>query len=104
MADKRNIQVFESSYCVTRRELGSGAYGRVQMAYQIATGQQIACKIVDIKSSKAKCELELQQELKQTELGPSAQRVAMYRLMSIEEKLKKYYREAQLLETLSHVS
>ncbi|KAJ5665321.1 uncharacterized protein N7477_007769 [Penicillium maclennaniae] len=100
MADKRYMQVFQSSYCVTRRELGSGAYGRVQMAYQIATGQQIACKIVDIKSSKAKCELELQQELKQTELGPPAQRIAMYKLKSIDENLEKYYREAQLLETL----
>ncbi|KAJ5134381.1 hypothetical protein N7448_000597 [Penicillium atrosanguineum] len=99
---KAEMKVFKSSYCVTRRELGSGAYGRVQMAYQIATGQQIACKIVDIKSSKAKCELELQQELKHTKLGPSAQRAALYRLKSIDEKLERYYREAQLLETLSH--
>jgi protein-serine/threonine kinase len=96
--------MFKSSYCVTRRELGSGAYGRVQMAYQVATGQQIACKVVDIKLAKAKYEMELQKQLGQAKFGPFVQRMVLSRRRSIEDKLSKFYREAHTLKLLSHVS
>lgn len=96
--------MFKNSYCVTDRMLGSGAYGRVQMAYQTATGQQIACKIVDLRKVKINLAAELE-DIQRSRFFQSASEIPMsHRPQSIEERIAVYYREAEILSKMSHVS
>ncbi|KAE8148593.1 kinase-like domain-containing protein [Aspergillus avenaceus] len=46
------MRVFAHQYMVTPKSLGSGAHGKVHMAYKMDTGRQLACKIIDIHSPK----------------------------------------------------
>lgn len=41
-------------YCVTPRKLGSGAYGQVYMAYNSISGQQLACKVINLRPLREK--------------------------------------------------
>ncbi|GKZ79349.1 hypothetical protein AnigIFM56816_003234 [Aspergillus niger] len=45
----KEIQFFNNTYCVTPRRLGSGAYGQVYMAYNSISGQQLACKVINLR-------------------------------------------------------
>ncbi|OOQ87102.1 serine/threonine protein kinase [Penicillium brasilianum] len=47
------MRSFQKSYVITQRVLGSGAYGRVHMAFNVNTGRQFACKIVDLQAAKS---------------------------------------------------
>lgn len=98
------MQMFKNSYCVTQRVLGSGAYGRVQMAYQTATGQQIACKIVDLRKVKDNITAELE-NIQRSRFFQSTSEIPMsHRPQSVEERIAVYYREAEILSKMSHVS
>lgn len=102
--DETLMQMFKNSYCITQRVLGSGAYGRVQMAYQTATGQQIACKIVDVKKVKDNIAEELEAIRRSRFFQSESEITTSHRPVSIEEKIATYYREAEILSKMSHVS
>lgn len=78
------------------------------MAYRKDTGQQLACKIVDLRAFKEKffCQVEGEKHSRYFNQLNSAQSrvVAVSRLKTLEKKLAIYDREAQILEQLSHVS
>jgi protein-serine/threonine kinase len=101
--DERFMQLFKNNYNVTQRVLGSGAYGRVHMAYQTATGQQLACKIVDLRKVKERHAAEMEQFLQPEFHASAAGTFLNYKPQSVDEKLATYYREAQLLAKMSHV-
>jgi protein-serine/threonine kinase len=77
---------------VTRQKLGSGSYGQVFMAFKRNTGQQFACKIVDLLAVKRKLE-----RLKEAKIldKPVKQK--------FREKVELYLREATILQRLQHV-
>ncbi|THC93864.1 hypothetical protein EYZ11_006646 [Aspergillus tanneri] len=105
------LQVFENMYTVTQRKLGSGAYGQVHMAFEKETGQQLACKIIDLRalSDKFFREAEEQQsrlfkkKLLYSSTGIMASREFKKPFSKkVLEKLKVYNREAKILANLSH--
>ncbi|KAF9894060.1 hypothetical protein FE257_009033 [Aspergillus nanangensis] len=95
------MRVFEKEYKVTQRKLGSGAYGKVYMAYKKATGQQFACKIIDLRVVREKVITQMEQEESELESTvPREQKALLKR--RIQEKLAVYDREAGILSSLSH--
>ncbi|RWQ96151.1 putative serine/threonine protein kinase [Paecilomyces variotii] len=113
------MKTFQNRYAITKRKLGSGAYGQVHMAISKETGQQVACKIVDIRGLRNKLQcLEAQEAIMPskgnisslaTEIDNCTQEQAstewrrrQYLLKYIKDKLKIYDREAEILEKLCH--
>ncbi|PLB53663.1 Pkinase-domain-containing protein [Aspergillus steynii IBT 23096] len=97
-------RAFGDKYVITQRILGSGAYGKVRMAFRKDTGQQLACKIIDLRVLKERFIRELEEEPR-SRFFDSTKRskvVAVRRLRTLEEKLAVYDREAEILEGLSH--
>ncbi|KAJ0426968.1 kinase-like domain-containing protein [Aspergillus carlsbadensis] len=85
------IRTFANEHIVTRQKLGSGSYGQVYMAFKRNTGQQFACKIVDLLAVKRK--LECLKEAKKLD-----RRVEQV----FREKVELYLREATILQRLQH--
>lgn len=85
------------------------------MAYKKDTGEQLACKIIDIRNSKNQAIDELEGErskfFKGTMCGSStkptgviaARKRSEHLAGQVKEKLNSYNREAMILEHLSHV-
>ncbi|KAF7617181.1 hypothetical protein AFLA_005226 [Aspergillus flavus NRRL3357] len=106
------MKVFEDQYKVTPQKLGSGAYGQVHMAFKKSTGQQLACKIVDLRALKNKVirEAEDQQSrhFKESTFPHSKNRLLVIRAFKeslqrkIQGRLDVYSREARILESLCH--
>ncbi|KAL2863446.1 FHA domain-containing serine/threonine-protein kinase [Aspergillus lucknowensis] len=88
------MKAFANDYIVTRRKLGSGAYGQVYMAFKKSTGQQFACKIVDLLAVKKKL-------AKREEAQPGGMRDELLG-MQFRDKLELYLREATILQRLQH--
>ncbi|OKP00910.1 Meiosis-specific serine/threonine-protein kinase mek1 [Penicillium subrubescens] len=59
------MKKFQKSYVITQSMLGSGAYGRVHMAFNQNTGRQFACKIVDLQAVRA----DLQAQAREAQAG-----------------------------------
>lgn len=101
-------QAIEHKYTITQRILGSGAYGKVHMAFQKGTGQQFACKIIDLRVMKEKFVQEAEEKRQSRffkEFPVTKSEVtAVLRPRNLEEKLAVYDREAEILSGLSHVS
>lgn len=106
-------QQFKDHYIITPRVLGSGAYGRVHMAFKRDTGQQLACKILDMHAMKARSiehgdEAEKASYFPASNVPGSKEVVAMRRescgQRSLRKKLEFYQQEALILMKLSHVS
>ncbi|KAL4900162.1 hypothetical protein BDW74DRAFT_182923 [Aspergillus multicolor] len=97
------MRAFSSEYAMTRRKLGSGAYGQVHMAYKKSTGQQFACKIVNLLTIKHQLAIESEkrhgQAFKKT---MSTKMRESYIRFQLQGKLEQYHREAKILETLQH--
>ncbi|KAL2834601.1 kinase-like domain-containing protein [Aspergillus pseudoustus] len=85
------MRTFANDYIVTRQKLGSGAYGQVYMAYRRSSGQQFACKIVDLLAVRRK--LARAKDMKV--LGRPVEQV-------FSEKVELYLREATILQKLQH--
>ncbi|KAE8132384.1 kinase-like domain-containing protein [Aspergillus pseudotamarii] len=106
------VYVFEDQYSVTPQKLGSGAYGQVHMAFKRDTGQQLACKIVDLRALKNKVVREAEDQhsrhFKENAFPPSRNRSLVTRAFKkslqrkIQERLDVYSREARILESLCH--
>lgn len=114
-------KVFQEQYVITPRKLGSGAYGRVHMAYNKDNGQQLACKVVDLRAMRDRATKEIEEQ--KSKLFRNKWQASMiknnddkradviavrglenYLSKKIKEKLDIYHREAKVLENLSHVS
>ncbi|GIJ85719.1 hypothetical protein Asppvi_004581 [Aspergillus pseudoviridinutans] len=101
------MRVFEDQYTITQRKLGSGAYGQVHMAFNRETGQQLACKVVDLRTLKDRALEEFDgQRSRFFEMDPD--RVVAVRAHNgyiarkIQEELEIYDREARILARLCH--
>ncbi|KAL2010194.1 hypothetical protein VTN00DRAFT_6001 [Thermoascus crustaceus] len=114
---RSEMKSFEKQYTITNRKLGSGAYGQVHMAINKETGQQVACKVVDIRGLRRKLQqLEAQKSTSfrnsrkpAAEVNDHAQVEEVnkwtrrnYQTKYIEKKIKVYDREAEILENLRH--
>ncbi|GFF64490.1 hypothetical protein CNMCM6936_009085 [Aspergillus lentulus] len=101
------MRVFEDQYTVTQRKLGSGAYGQVHMAFNKKSGQQFACKIVDLRTLKDRVIEEFDDRRSRFfEMGTDRM-VAVrahngYIARKIHERLELYDREASILARLCH--
>ncbi|KAI9372537.1 kinase-like domain-containing protein [Aspergillus egyptiacus] len=97
------MRAFANEYIVTRRKLGSGAYGQVHMAYKRSTGQQFACKIVDLRAARDRLAKEGEAQHEQTfkkAIDPKLKKDFVE--LQLQGKLDQYHREAKILETLQH--
>ncbi|KAL6233853.1 hypothetical protein BDW75DRAFT_251801 [Aspergillus navahoensis] len=97
------MRAFSHEYVITRRKLGSGAYGQVHMAYKKSTGQQFACKIVNLLAVKHQLakEGEIRHKLA-SKKNISGEARDSYVRFQLQGTLEKYHREAKILETLQH--
>ncbi|GIC89677.1 FHA domain-containing serine/threonine-protein kinase [Aspergillus udagawae] len=101
------MRVFEDQYTITQRKLGSGAYGQVHMAFNRETGQQLACKIVDLRILKDRV-LEEFDGQRSRFFEMDLDRVVAVRVHNghmarkVQEKLEIYDREARILARLCH--
>lgn len=94
--------------------LGFGAYGRVHMAFKKDSGQQLACKIIDLVAFKHRVLKDLGDDEESRSLsGPQAMvdspnRGAVQKPHPkgalAEEKVACFRREARILAAMSHVS
>lgn len=97
-------------YVITQRKLGSGAYGQVYMAFKKETGEQFACKVVDLRRVRERAvDDERGRKSEFFENGSAGEVVAVrerrgYLSKKIREKVEAYNREAMILERLCHVS
>ncbi|KAG2016763.1 hypothetical protein GB937_006243 [Aspergillus fischeri] len=109
MLQRVEMRVFEDQYTITQRKLGSGAYGQVHMAFNKVTGQQLACKIVDLRILKDRV-IEGFDGQRSRFFGMDTDRVGAarahhgYIARKIQEKLEIYDREARILARLSHAN
>ncbi|KAL4991995.1 kinase-like domain-containing protein [Aspergillus falconensis] len=97
------MRAFSHEYVITRRKLGSGAYGQVHMAYKKSTGQQFACKIINLLAVKH--QLAKEGEVRHDPAfgkNISAKVRDSYVRFQLQGTLEKYHREAKILETLQH--
>ncbi|PTU19795.1 hypothetical protein P175DRAFT_0439669, partial [Aspergillus ochraceoroseus IBT 24754] len=107
LLQKIEMKAFEEEYVITNRKLGTGAFGQVHMAYKKGTGEQLACKIVDLQSlrdslvkrtkakhSKAWAEKEYDSN--------GLRHLQRYISQKLQERFDVYDREATILEKLLH--
>ena len=94
--------------------LGAGAFGKVFMAIEQSARRQVACKTVDLRKLKPK----MQNTFGRPEQPAAAEDVdsraqlrkvkdwcnQQKRGKGLENKLKIYFREAEILASVSHVS
>jgi protein-serine/threonine kinase len=111
------MQRFKEQYLISNRRLGSGAYGQVHMAVDQHTGCQLACKIIDLRGLKAQLHkieslktpgtetwhpaatVDLRAQLAKVKMWAKRKHQARY----IEQKLRTYDREVEILQHLRHV-
>ncbi|RJE22328.1 serine threonine protein kinase [Aspergillus sclerotialis] len=107
------METLENQYVITERKLGSGAYGKVQMAFKKDSGQQLACKIVDIRNLRKEAVHEVEERQSGFFKKPSDSTAKPFDVIAVrkrkdylagkaQEKLDSYNREAMILEHLCH--
>ncbi|KAF7591258.1 Meiosis-specific serine/threonine-protein kinase mek1 [Aspergillus hancockii] len=99
------MEVFEGHYKVSSQKLGSGAFGQVYMAYKKGTGQQLACKIIDLRALKSRVirkaeDLQSHEETRNKLLDTHG--VNQSPPKKAQERLDPYTREVRILEDISH--
>ena len=105
---------FCKDYIVTDRVLGAGAYGRVHMAIEQCQRKQLACKIVDLRKLQPPSRTSFERREQPAAAEDIDGRLQLAKVKSwgqkqkknnrLEEKLKTYYREVDILASLNHVS
>jgi hypothetical protein len=105
---------FCKDYIITDRVLGAGAHGRVHMAIEQFQRKQLACKIVDLRRLQPPNRTSSGRWEQPTTAENVNSRLQLAKVKSwsqkrkkdnrLEEKLKTYYREADILASLNHVS
>lgn len=107
-------QHFRRDYIITDRVLGAGSYGRVHMAIEQSQRRQLACKIVDLRKLRPPSRMKFGRWERPAPAKDVDSRLQLEKVKSLdwkhkkddrfEEKLKTYYREAEILASLNHVS
>ncbi|KAJ5573873.1 uncharacterized protein N7459_008300 [Penicillium hispanicum] len=106
----REMRSFEDRYVITPRVLGSGAHGRVHMAFKKNTGQQLACKMIDLQAIKSQMLKDAGEEQQSKYFSDSSSRRSEWtsalrnpeQKAKFERKMETYQREASILARLSH--
>lgn len=103
----KEMKIFEDEYKITTRLLGSGGYGQVHMAYDKATGQQFACKIIDLQAAKSRIYAQMAEvQSRVLDVTPQTAGWALAVREQIarkaQEKLRPYICEADILHGLCH--
>ncbi|KEF60574.1 CAMK protein kinase [Exophiala aquamarina CBS 119918] len=103
---------FRNDYIITDRLLGAGAFGKVFMAIEQRTRVQVACKMVDIRKLIPRRLNRFGHPEQPVPAKDSDSRVQMWKLKdwinerkrgkSVEEKLKLYFREIEILASINH--
>ena len=99
---------------MTDRVLGAGAYGRVHMAIEQSQRTQLACKVVDLRKLKTPQRMRIGRREQPAAAEDVDSRLQLVKVKSwgekrkknnqLEDKLRIYHREADILASLSHVS
>lgn len=96
---------------MTDRILGSGAFAKAFMAIEQTTRTQIACKIIDLKAigprGKTLASYNAPQHAKNYDVKAELEKVRDWgyqkmRQMPLETKLSNYFREFEILHSISH--
>ncbi|ETI23516.1 hypothetical protein G647_05318 [Cladophialophora carrionii CBS 160.54] len=103
---------FGKDYTLSDRLLGSGAFGKVFMAIEQSTRHQVACKVVDlrvlmpgaqIKFGRADQPVAAEEIDNRTQVRKlKAWALQQKRKDALERQLSKYYREVDILASISH--
>ncbi|OAL22538.1 hypothetical protein AYO22_07096 [Fonsecaea multimorphosa] len=103
---------FGKEYNLTDRLLGAGTFGRVFMAIDQMTRRQVACKVVDLRKLGSRSLIQFgrpEQPAPPDEVNSIAQKLKvkawsnqLKRENALERKLCAYYREVEILASLSH--
>ncbi|KAJ5099544.1 hypothetical protein N7532_006545 [Penicillium argentinense] len=101
--ENSEMREFEDDYEVSPRRLGVGAFANVHVAIKKASGKQLACKIVRVKSSHDKSPAESGEGKfhRFLEVGKLGSNQASGQTTP-EEKVPRSQRESQILLKLSH--
>lgn len=83
------VQLFEERYKITDRTIGDGANSLVYLAYDITSGQQVACKVHDL--NRYRRSTRQQQRLRQEatllsfldHVGPQCRRMGVFNIVLI---------------------
>lgn len=111
IGEARNEQNFGASHCITDRLLGAGAFGRVFMAIEQKSRSQLACKIIDLRKLRPKNYVGRKEEPLAAEDVDNRLQLKKVRDLGekqkkgnkLEDKLKVYFREVEILCNLNHV-
>ncbi|EXJ79912.1 CAMK/CAMK1 protein kinase [Capronia epimyces CBS 606.96] len=109
---EKEMACFRQDYVVTDRLLGAGAFGKVFMSIEQTARTQVACKVVDLRKLTPK----LQNQFGRAEQPAAAEYVdnrtqarivkawcnQKKREQGVETKLKMYFREIEILASISH--
>ncbi|KAK2628474.1 hypothetical protein QTJ16_001577 [Diplocarpon rosae] len=83
------LEFFQDQYSISTRMLGSGQYGKVFLAKEVATSKQVACKIIDFEEA-----MKNQGAMSQSSLDTGDENHVITR--------DKIMREIRILSELSH--
>ncbi|PBP17589.1 serine/threonine protein kinase [Diplocarpon rosae] len=84
-----DLEFFQGQYSISTRMLGSGQYGKVFLAKEVASSKQVACKIIDFEEA-----MKNQGAMSQTSLDTATGNYVITR--------DKIMREIRILSELSH--
>jgi protein-serine/threonine kinase len=102
-----DLQFFQNEYEIAERVLGVGGFGRVHLAVNKVTGEQLACKVISI--SHLTREVVKLQGMERPELGDPAEDLRLRRggrkhIEKIMRQMKTHDKEHEILAKLDHVS
>ncbi|KIW97292.1 uncharacterized protein Z519_02684 [Cladophialophora bantiana CBS 173.52] len=103
---------FRKDYVLTDRLLGAGAFGRVYMAVEQMARRQVACKVVDLRKLLPRSQRQFGRPENPAFGGEVDSRVQVRKIKAwadqqkrdnaLERKLRAYYREVEILGSISH--
>ncbi|EXJ72356.1 CAMK protein kinase [Cladophialophora psammophila CBS 110553] len=103
---------FRKDYVLTDRLLGAGAFGRVYMAVEQMARRQVACKVVDLRKLVPRSQRQFGRPENPAAADEVDSRVQMRKIKAwanqqkrdnaLERKLRAYYREVEILGSISH--
>lgn len=107
-------QAFCKDYVITDRLLGAGAFGRVYMAINESQRLQLACKVVDLRKLRPQIRCKVGHYERPIQAEDVDNRVQLRKVVALadekkkkhllEDKLALWYREADILSSINHVS
>lgn len=99
---------------ITDRLLGAGAFGKVYMAINESQRRQLACKVVDLRKLRPQTRCRIGRKEQPAQAEDVDNRVQLRKLAALaderkkehllEDKLAQWYREADILASINHVS